>query len=527
MIVSPRIRLIRTTSMCEAVRAEAQLSSACISLFLLWQCGQAECWWQHIEVRDRVVCCTVAHCVSWKDNDISISEAGKVGATVLTRCKLCFETSHSGHQVFNAEVRHVEHERKKVHQLRNKPCLIWGAESRRLSAWVTQTASRSVNDSDHQYFMFFFFSFLREYSLLRLVAQISCFKYLFSLSVTSKLLVCVCAVCALLKKQRHRCPDATRPERPSPGAGACRMYLCVCADACCCCCCLHTHANPGLIHRHQRGPGKTHTLMNGRRRVSGCIGQEKIYTYTLKLCARACVCVHSAEPNSGAGLTRADSMLAYVRFYFCQRLATQPLLSFSSSSSCSSFSTSSPLVLLLYPSLPSGGPFHKSQHLICPPVALLPPRVTPRKFALLRTLCHTSSGRRSGRGGGQVGRGIGWGGEGGWGLCHWPSYSSTVGSCDITSVASLPDLSVTISPTLNQFLPRTFMRADAKSALCNVWQGRAGVGWDGVGGGLGEGGDDAQKAEWTAVNVWRGGGGAWGSVGVLCFAGFGTFSVLD
>lgn len=60
--------------------------------------------------------------------------------------------------------------------------------------------------------------------------------------------------------------------------------------------------------------------------------QKGIYTCThIHICMLAC-CMVCALPqlNSGAGLTQPDSMLAYARTYFCERLAIHPL----PSSSC-------------------------------------------------------------------------------------------------------------------------------------------------------------------------------------------------
>lgn len=60
--------------------------------------------------------------------------------------------------------------------------------------------------------------------------------------------------------------------------------------------------------------------------------QKGIYTCThIHICMLAC-CMVCALPqlNSGAGLTQRDSMLAYARTYFCERLAIHPL----PSSSC-------------------------------------------------------------------------------------------------------------------------------------------------------------------------------------------------
>lgn len=65
----------------------------------------------------------------------------------------------------------------------------------------------------------------------------------------------------------------------------------------------------------------THSMwMNGCRGGHWVHEQEKIYT-----CTQVCVVCTLPWPNSRAGLTQPDSMLAYVRSYFCQRLAIQPL----------------------------------------------------------------------------------------------------------------------------------------------------------------------------------------------------------
>lgn len=129
-----------------------------------------------------------------------------------------------------------------------------------------------------------------------------------------------------------------------------------------------------------------------------------------------------------AGLTQADSILAYVRSYFCFRLAIHlpPRVS---------------VVVLGVSLVDTGRLFNVSSP--ASPTSLLPPHLISLIFNLARfmTLCNRTNSSRVGRGISRHCAGEGLGGQRE--LCHCPSYFSTEGSYDITT-ALLPDLSVAI-----------------------------------------------------------------------------------